>query len=79
MREFQSAMQLISGRIPCVTLYLSHPCKWQGKWTVNWSTDAVKAAGGPWDTQEAAVNAVLATGYYKLREGTKTPHLDLIG
>ena len=79
MTEFQSAMKMVSGRLPIVPLYCdAKGAGWFGKWHFNTSTDWTRSIGGPFKTQEDAVAAVLKTGLYKLREGTKTPHLDAI-
>lgn len=67
--------------LPCVPCFipLERRAAWSGKWACNWSTDAVKQAGGPWDTREEACRAILATGRYRLRPGTEDdPHFDRI-
>lgn len=77
MNELKAAAQIISGRIPLVPLYCDvNGAAWRGKWHFNADTHWVKSIGGPWNTQEEAVAAALATGMYTLRAGTKTPHLD---
>ncbi len=78
--EFNGAMRLVSSALPLVPLFVSLECRaaWSGKWCLNTSSETVKQLGGPWDTEGEAVAAVLATGRYRLREGTKTPHLDPI-
>ena len=78
--EFASALQMVnSGRFPLVPmLCTAQGATWHGKWHFNTSTEWVRNCGGPWDTRDAAVAAVLATGLYRLREGTQTPHLDAI-
>ena len=70
-----------SARLPCVPYMvpLERRAAWSGKWTCNWSTEAVKQAGGPWNTLEDACRAILATGLYHLRPGTESnPHFDRI-
>lgn len=77
--EMNQAMRLLSGRIPLVPLQVTaRGAAWFGKWTLNTDTETVKAMGGPWQTEQDAVAAVLATGQYQLRTGTKTPHLDRV-
>lgn len=79
MTEFQSAMRVISGQIPLVPLFCNAKgAGWFGKWHFNTSTDWVKSVGGPWNTREEAVEAVLKTGLYKLRPNAQTPHLDRV-
>lgn len=65
---------------PIVPLFvpLERQAQWSGKWALNASAESIKALGGPWETAAEAVEAVLATGNYRLREGTATPHLDRI-
>ena len=54
--------------------------EWKGKWHLNTSTDSVRALGGPWNTQQEAVDAVLATGQWRLRPGmaADNPHLERV-
>ena len=73
----KEAMQLLSARLPIVVLRIDRPCLWQGKFSANIGTDGVKSLGGPWETAETAYTAILATGYYRQREGNPS-HFDRI-
>ena len=73
--------RFLSAPLPCVPCFvpLERRAAWSGKWSCNWGTDAVKQAGGPWNTREEACLAILATGHYRLRPGTENnPHFDRI-
>lgn len=76
--DLAQASRLLNTELPLVTLQAGSGCTWTGKWFFNCSTDSIKALGGPWDTEAEAVAALLATGQYRLRPGTATPHLDRI-
>ncbi len=61
-------------QVPLVTLFLSWPCQWQGKWMLNISPIAVAEMGGPWDSEQDAVAAVLATGQWEQLKDRTSPH-----
>lgn len=77
--EFTAAMSLCSARLPLVPIEItSRGAGWFGKWSFNASTAWVESIGGPFATRDEAIKAALATGHYRLREGTERPHLDPI-
>ena len=83
MTDMQKGMMLASTALPCVPLFipLDRRCAWSGKWACNWDTESVKRAGGPWDTQEEACAAIMATVLYVRREGMPegyAPHFDRV-
>lgn len=76
--EMQSVLA-IAQSVPLVTLFIppdTTGAAWAGKWHLNISSDAVRAMGGPWNTEAEAVAAVLKTGRWIQRPNTKTPHFD---
>lgn len=65
--------------VPLVTLHIPHDrpaASWAGKWHLNISSADVVALGGPWDSEDEAVRAVLATRRWRLRPNCPTPHFD---
>lgn len=77
----RSIPTILSTAIPCVPLFvpIERKAAWSGKWSCNWSVDAVKQHGGPWNTRDEACAAILATGLYRLRPGFENdPHFDRI-
>jgi hypothetical protein len=78
--DLQQVAMMSRVPLPLVPLFipLERNATWSGKWALNCQTDAIIALGGPWNTAQQAVDAVLQTGNYKLRPNTKTPHLDRI-
>lgn len=79
MSEFTRTMTMLQKPLPLVTLKVTCTgATWFGKWCLNTSTESVIALGGPWDTEEEACAAVMATGRYTRRAGTQSPHFDRI-
>lgn len=78
MKTEMQSMLAIAQSVPLVTLQVPKDLgvAWAGKWHLNISSDAVKAMGGPWNTEAEAVAAVLKTGRWVQRPNTKTPHFD---
>lgn len=77
-----SQVGMLLGRLPLVVDQVRYKeASWYGKFTINASTEDVKAMGGPWDTEEEACAAIEATGRYKRRNkpGLSFPHFDYIG
>ncbi len=68
---------IINSPIPLVPLECTaQGALWRGKWHFNTSSEWTKSIGGPFETRDDAVKAALETGFYKLRAGMNTPHLD---
>ncbi len=53
-------------------------CDWAGKWHLNTGSGYTIAIGGPWNTEQDAVAAVLKTGRWKLRPDVKSPHFESV-
>ena len=61
--------------VPLVTLFVPpdrRGAEWSGKWHLNTGNDYVRSIGGPWESEEAAIRAVLATGRYVLQTDAQT-------
>lgn len=64
---------------PLVTLHIpaNRPAAaWAGKWHLNIPPADVVALGGPWETEDDAVAAVLATKRWRLIPNSPSPHFE---